>query len=82
MRRLSILQPPLKNVIKRYMPIIVDNIDQYFIEMKNNTLTITLKTFNINQELEEKRKRLEAMDKKINMDIKKTGIFKELGKGV
>ena len=80
--RLSILQPPLKNVIKRYMPIIVDNIDQYFIEMKNNTLTITLKTFNINQELEEKRKRLEAMDKKINMDIKKTDIYKELEKGV
>jgi len=50
--------------------------------MKNNTLTITLKTFNINQELEEKRKRLEAMDKKINIDIKKTGIFKELEKGV
>ena len=80
--RLSILQPPLKNVIKRYMPIIVDNIDQYFIEMKNNTLTITLKTFNINQELEEKRKRLEAMDKKINIDIKKTDIYKELEKGV
>jgi len=82
MRRLSILQPPLKNITKRYMPIIVDNIDQYLIEMKNNTLTITLKTFNINQELEEKRKRLEAMDKKINIDIKKTGIYKELEKDV
>ena len=80
--RLSILQPPLKTLTKRYMPMMIDNIDQYYLEMKNNTLTITLKTFNINQELEEKRKRLEAMDKKINMDIKKTGIFKELGKGV
>ena len=80
--RLSILQPPLKTLTKRYMPMMIDNIDQYYLEMKNNTLTITLKTFNINQELEEKRKRLEAMDKKINMDIKKTGIFKELEKGV
>jgi len=82
MRRLSILQPPLKNVTKRYMPMMIDNIDQYYLEMKNNTLTITLKTFNINQELEEKRKRLEAMDRKINMDIKKTDIYKELEKGV
>jgi len=80
--RLSILQPPLKTLTKRYMPMMIDNIDQYYLEMKNNTLTITLKTFNINQELEEKRKRLEAMDKKINIDIKKTGIFKELEKGV
>jgi len=80
MKRFSILQPPLKTLTKRYMPIIVDNIDQYFIEMKNNTLTITLKTYNINAELEEKRKRLEAMDRKINIDIKKTDIYKELEK--
>ena len=82
MRRLSILHPPLKNVTRNYMPMMIDNIDQYYLEMKNNTLTITLKTFNINQELEEKRKRLEAMDRKINIDIKKTDIYKELEKGV
>jgi hypothetical protein len=82
MKRVSILHKPIKNITKRYMPMMIDNIDQYYLEMKNNTLTITLKTFNINQELEEKRKRLEAMDKKINMDIKKTGIYKELEKGV
>ena len=72
MRRLSILNPPIKNVINKYMPIVIDNIDKYILEMKNNSLTITLKTYDIKND-----------KKKVEMDIaKKREIFDELHKGL
>ena len=69
MRRLSILHPPIKNVINKYMPIVIDNIDKYILEMKNNSLTITLKSYDVK--------------KKVDMDIaKKRELFDELHKGL
>ena len=69
MTRLSILHKPIKNLIyNTKMPIVIDNIDKYIMTMKDNALTITLKTFDFEKELQKKE-----LDKK-----KKRELFDEL----
>ena len=68
MKRISILQKPIKNLIYNTMPIVIDNIDKYIMTMKDNALTITLKTFDFEKELHKKE-----LDKK-----KKRELFDEL----
>ena len=68
MKRLSILQKPIKNLIYNTMPIVIDNIDKYILTMKDNALTITLKTFDFEKEQHKKQ-----ADNK-----KKRDIFNEL----
>jgi len=50
------------------MPIVIDNIDKYIMTMKDNALTITLKTFDFEKEQHKKE-----LDKK-----KKRELFDEL----
>lgn len=63
--RFSILRPPIKNIFNKYMPIVIDNIDNYVLEMKNNSLTITLKSYDFKKDAEKK----EMLIKKIKEDI-------------
>tara|TARA_R110000803_G_scaffold139767_4_gene206405 strand:- start:2651 stop:2851 length:201 start_codon:yes stop_codon:yes gene_type:complete len=63
--RFSILRPPIKNIFNKYMPIVIDNIDNYVLEMKNNSLTITLKSYNFKKDVKKK----EELIKKIKEDI-------------
>ena len=71
MKRISILQKPIKNLIYNTMPIVIDNIDKYIMTMKDNALTITLKTFDFEKELHkkqaEKKKKRELFDE-LNID--------------
>mgnify|MGYP003637691532 CR=1 FL=1 len=71
MKRLSILQKPIKNLIYNTMPIVIDNIDKYILTMKDNALTITLKTFDFEKEQHkkqaEKKKKRELFDE-LNID--------------
>lgn len=63
--RFSILRPPIKNIFNKYMPIVIDNIDNYVLEMKNNSLTITLKSYDFKKDAEKK----EMLIKKIKDEI-------------
>ncbi len=63
--RFSILRPPIKNIFNKYMPIVIDNIDNYVLEMKNNSLTITLKSYDFKKDVKKK----EMLIKKIKDDI-------------
>ena len=63
--RFSIVRPPIKNIFNKYMPIVIDNIDNYVLEMKNNSLTITLKSYNFKKDVKKK----EELIKKIKEDI-------------
>ena len=63
--RFSILHPPIKNIINKHMPIVIDNIDNYVLEMKNNSLTITLKSYDFKKDVKKK----EMLIKKIKEDI-------------
>ena len=63
--RFSILRPPIKNMFNKYMPIVIDNIDNYVLEMKNNSLTITLKSYDFKKDVKKK----EMLIKKIKDDI-------------
>lgn len=47
------------------MPIVIDNIDNYVLEMKNNSLTITLKSYDFKKDVKKK----EMLIKKIKDDI-------------
>ena len=72
MKRISILQKPIKNLIyNTKMPIVIDNIDKYIMTMKDNALTITLKTFDFEKEQHkteaEKKKKRELFDE-LNID--------------
>jgi len=53
------------------MPIVIDNIDKYIMTMKDNALTITLKTFDFEKEQHkkeaEKKKKRELFDE-LNID--------------
>ena len=71
MKRISILQKPIKNLIYNTMPIVIDNIDKYIMTMKDNALTITLKTFDFEKEQHKKqadnKKKRELFDE-LNID--------------
>lgn len=72
MKRLSILHKPIKNLIyNTKMPIVIDNIDKYIMTMKDNALTITLKTFDFDKEKHKKeldiKKKRELFDE-LNID--------------
>ena len=65
MIRLSILHKPIKNLIyNTKMPIVIDNIDKYIMTMKDNALTITLKTFDFEISKQGKAENLNLEDKK------------------
>ena len=52
------------------MPIVIDNINQYILEIHNNSLTITLKSYNVASEKKkiviDKTKKQEIGEKLIN----------------
>tara|TARA_R110002012_G_scaffold79204_4_gene201762 strand:- start:71 stop:235 length:165 start_codon:yes stop_codon:yes gene_type:complete len=52
------------------MPIVIDNINQYILEIHNNSLTITLKTYNVASEKKkialDKTKKTEFAEKLLN----------------